>query len=111
MYKEKRYTSPLWQLVSQVLPCDPKEMKLSHWICYTDYTINKPVQQACKLLQRLEKPVTVYAFLTLHPAQYRGFYGIGDNYAYYLLELRRAFLSDWCAEYVSVYGKDWHVND
>lgn len=53
---------------------------LSLWVFFADenYRCVKAVQVACKLLDRLGKPVTVKEFLQIDPLTYRGYYGVSD---------------------------------
>jgi len=42
------------------------------------YYLRKEVQQACRFLERLGKPVTVAGFLSIDPSTYLGHYQVGE---------------------------------
>ena len=65
---------------------------LGYWFITQDYNVHLMVQQACKLLQRMNRPQTVKEFLLIDPAQYMGLWGIGKLRYPLLLNLRMQFL-------------------
>jgi hypothetical protein len=62
------------------------------WFMTEDYNVNLIVQQACKMLQRMNRPQTVDEFLSIDPANYRGFWGIGEKRYPVMVNLRQQFL-------------------
>lgn len=66
---------------------------LAYWFTTEDYNVNLAVQQACKLLQRMNRPQTVKEFLAINPADYMGFWGISTKRYPLLVNLRMQFVN------------------
>ena len=69
-----------------------KSEPLLSWFTTENYNVNKIVQHACKILQRMNRPQTVGEFLSISPTEYRGLHGVGEMRYPLMVDLRQQFL-------------------